>query len=144
MDNCEENCDWSKKFNAVNVICTAGWCGIEKQNEYRYRKKNTGNIEYTGTDTGIFTDQIFAKFKRFLVRDVSRKTAQNVINSSCARSHNAGHGLKSLSMINLKCFISNFLKIQFIIIDFLRATPTCSPCQASVGLAAELQSVRLC
>ena len=39
---------------------------VLKKNEYRYRKKNTGNIEYTG----IFAYQIFAKFKRFLVCDV--------------------------------------------------------------------------
>ena len=50
---------------------------------------------------------------------------------------------KSLSMINFKCFISNFIKIQFIIIDFLRETPTCSPCQASVGLAAEFAKMSL-
>ena len=58
---------------------------LKKKNEHRYRKKNTGNIEYTG----IFTDQKFCSMLRKVV-----KQAQNVINSSRARSHNAGHGLK--------------------------------------------------
>ena len=55
-----------------------------------FKKKtntNTDNIEYIG----IFTDQIFEKFKHVLYETVRDITAQNFINSSCAHSHNAGH-----------------------------------------------------
>ena len=42
--------------------CFKNWKAVSKKNESRYQIKNTNNIEYIG----IFTDQIFEKFKHVL------------------------------------------------------------------------------